>query len=183
MSLASFAQTRYSSFGIVDNPPYGMVAQLWNASTNVVYFDGLTVSAVPILPLPHGSNGIYPVSFLEFAFELANKEESQCTSVTSFVMGGSTAIQAPSTIRVSKQPCTPNGRPYGQPNGDGTFNYTIQNFVIIDTCIAMYCRIELSASPIPVQPNTGITIYTAAYDGVNGFSWTGETWFNFRWHQ
>jgi hypothetical protein len=176
------AQQRFVSFSNVENPPYGLVAQLWNASSDTIYVDSVSVAAAPNLPLARGTNATLPVSFLSFGFGLSNLEENQCTSNGSFLMGGNTAVVAFNTVRVTQQPCTPNGRPYGQSNGNGTYNYTPTNFVTLDACIGNHCWLDFSGGAIAIQPGTGITIYTSVYDGVNGFGWTGYAYSSFRWH-
>lgn len=182
LSTALFGQTRFISVSEVENPPYGLVAQLWNASTDTIYVDSVSITAAPNLPLPRGNNATIPVSYLSFGFGLSNLEEQQCTLTSSLVMGGSVLIPGPPTVRVSKQPCTPNDKPYGQSNGNGTYNYTPTNFIALDVCIGNHCWLDFSGGAIAVQPNTGITIYTGVYDGKDAFGWTGYAYTSFRWH-
>lgn len=175
-----FAQTRYVALSQVEDPPYGIVAQLWNASTTPVYLEFMEATGAPSVAFD---------GMIAFGFGLSNLEEQQCQPVAAYVFGGSTAVIAPNDgLRITQQPCTPNGQKYGIPIAGlppcafGT-NYTCTNFAPIKRCWLWSCSLDLTAAPLVIQPGTGITVYTQRYKDPYFFSWSGYASVNFRWHR
>jgi hypothetical protein len=175
LTLTASAQQFIAPVPNVYDPPYGMVAQLWNASTQTIYIDHIDASG-----LPEGtqvvSGGIY-----EFSFGYSHLEESQCRQVPWLtvdpVNGPQTSSDTP--IRVSQQPCTPNGLAYGVPTGPNSWNYTPTNLFGLGTCWQLACSIDFPGG-LPIPPNHGVTVYTAYYKDPSAFGWSGYAAVNFR---
>lgn len=179
-----FAQTRYISMSQVEDPPYGIVAQLWNSSNTPVYLESVESSGAASVIYSPATDGI-----LEFGYGLSNLEEQQCQAVQATVFGGNSLVVAPNDgVRVSQQPCTPNGLKYGVAyTGTGScngYNYTCTNFIPIKRCWgAVPCSVDLTVNPLVVQPGTGITLYSARYKDPYAFGWQGVVTVTFRWHR
>lgn len=192
-SAAASAQTRFVAYGAVENPPYGLVAQLWNgSSTTHVMLDSLIATAVATQICDSSGCHTYTLAdgIIEFGIGLSNIEENQCTPITPYVFGGTNAIQAfPNGVRVSMQPCTPNGLPYNAPNpgypncGGSGLNYTCTNFIGVMQCWGSFpCTLDLGSQPLDIPPGAGITVWTVRYKNDGGFGYNGMANVNFRYH-
>lgn len=174
-TLTASAQ-QFTATTKVTDPPYGMVAQLWNDTTATIYLDHIDVSAA----LDAGqTNGL-----LEFGIGYSHLEESQCKPALSTLIVD--PINGPATsndpnLRITQQPCTPNGLPYGQQIGPNQWNYTPTNSFNLSFCYGLACSIDLSNLAIP--PNHGVTVYTAYYVEPYAFGWKGYAAVNFRGHR
>lgn len=181
-SVSGFAQTQQfvASAPNVDDPPYGMVSQVWNGSTSTIYIDHIDVTAAL-----ESTGGL-----LQFGIGYSRLEESQCTAATMMILDPLNG-PTPSTdvsVRVSQQPCKPNGLTYGiclsncgAPNA--TYNYTPTNVDAngkplpnLATCW-MTCTFDIPGG-IAIPPNRGVTVYTAYLPAYSG--WKGYAAVNFR---
>lgn len=162
---SAFAKNNYSATAVVDDPPYGLVAQLWNGSAFPIYVTHIDVTT---------TNG----GMLNFGIGYSNLEQSDCTSfsvIAADPVAGPTVITGQG-IRPSAQPCTPGGHPYS------VTNYTLTNLFNLANCFGSVCSLEFPQG-VTIPPNHGVTIYTAFF--VNGSwanGWTGYAAVNFRWH-
>lgn len=166
VSLASFAQTPVVNFYApamnIYDPPYGLVAQLWNPSETI------TVDEVKVSGTPDGTL----TGAVTFAVGLSNIEQPGCqaTSITA-ADGVSTT-----SVRVSQQPCVINGQSYS------TANYTPTNISVLAQCWGNICVFD---RPFVLVPGRGITVYVARFlsptNYANGFP--GYIGVNFYWHK
>ena len=183
LSVASFAQTSpkyYSTTCMVDPGQfpysYGLVCQVWNASSASVFVDSIEAQSQPL----GSGSGNDPLAAFSIGFGMSNIEESACTTAkatTDYVND----ISQPVGIRITGQPCRPNGLVYGlQPNG--SFNYTPTNTGAYKWCYSYECSLE-PKNPIEVTPNHGITIYVEAIKNGNWVGWYGGHTVTFQYHQ
>lgn len=180
LSVSAFAQTQYySASGSVNDPPYGLIAQLWNGSSAPIYVTGVDITAQ--------LESVQPVTggLLIFGYGYSSLEENQCTPTSMIALNNTLgpSLYISSLIRVTQQPCTPNGMAYGIPLGPGMWNYTNTNqgFPNLMTCWFNSCKAEWPQG-IMIPPNHGMTIYSGLYKSPNSFGWNGYAGFQFQWH-
>lgn len=172
----SFAQTQqFTATAKVEDPPYGLVAQLWNNSTSTIYLDHIDVTAAPELKQV-ATGGI-----LQFGIGFSNVEESQCNAAPMLLLDPVNGPQfsTDTTVRVSQQPCTPNGLTYGVLLSPGKWNYTPTNIFTLASCWGLVCTVDYP-SGLAVPPNHGVTIYTGYYVESYAYGWKGYAAVNFR---
>lgn len=172
-----FAQ-QFTATANVEDPPYGLVAQLWNNTTSTIYLDHIDISGIAEATGQAGPNGL-----VEFGIGFSNLEESQCKPAPMLFLDPVNGPY-PSTdanLRVSQQPCTPNGLPYGIPLGNGKTNYTGTNLYALNFCYGGTCSANFN--PLPIPPGHGVTIYTAYYVSPYAFGWKGYVGVNFKGHR
>lgn len=183
-AVSGFAQTQqFTATTNVYDPPYGMVAQLWNNSTHTIYLDHIDVAA--------GAESTQTVidGVFRFGIGFSYLEENQCSPVSMVLLDpvNGPQVSTDTTVRVSQQPCTPNGLPYGTLLGPNRWNYTPTNLAPsgtpqlpnLATCNGLMCTLDYPAG-LAIPPNHGVTIYTAYYKGTYAFAWSGYAAVNFR---
>jgi hypothetical protein len=173
-----FAQ-QFTASTNVEDPPYGMVAQVWNNTTSTIYVDHIDVSGVL-----EASGQIAPNGIVEFGIGFSHLEENQCKPAVSTLFIDPVNGPYPSTdanLRVTQQPCTPGGLVYGIPLGPNKWNYTPTNLYVLSICYGTICSIDLSNLAVP--PGRGVTVYTSYYVGPYAYGWKGYVGVNFRGHR
>lgn len=168
----------------VTNPPYGMVAGIFNHGTTPIYLDEVSASVGPSVEYNPTTDG-----YVGFGFGLSNIEEDQCATApiwwddsTRAASGLSLAASSSDTLaHVQQQTCTPHGLPYGVALSGGGFNYTGTNLIPLKNCWDEKCDLM----PRSIAPGTGVTVYIARYRASDGaaFGVAGKAVVNFRWHQ
>lgn len=167
-SVFAFTQTRYTSQIIeVDNPQYGLTAQLFNGSQSDIFLDRATIKGFNILPLFVGSDSPDHVSVMLLSIGLSNVEQSNCVPDHN-VIALSGIANLTNGVRVSSYPCQSE--------------YILLDFASLETCVSKDCTFDYRAEPIIVHPGTGVTLWVAVYDGKNAFSFVGHAWLSFEWH-
>jgi len=192
LCAASFAQTKqFVSEVSVVNPPYGLVAGIFNRGTTNIFLDEVSASVGPAVTYNPSTDG-----YIGFGFGLSNVEEDQCQNgvinwddSTRVPLGQPLAATTSDTLaHVQMQPCTPHGLGYGIPCSysfclpAGGFNYTLTNLIAVKNCWAELC--ELGKTRV-IAPGTGVTVYIARYRLSDGaaFGVSGQAIVTFRWHQ
>jgi hypothetical protein len=175
LSTLVSAQT-FTATARVEDPPYGLVAQLWNNTPSTIYVDHIDISGIL-----EATGQVAPNGLVEFGIGFSNIEENQCKPAISLLMIDPVNGPFPNTdtnLRVTQQPCTPGGLAYGIPLSPGKWNYTPTNLYAINFCYGFVCSLDLSGFPVP--PGRGVTVYTAYYVEPNAFGWKGYVGVNFR---
>lgn len=174
LSLApvGFAQTQqFTATAVnIEDPPYGLVAQLWCVAGCVV--DHIGVSGV-LEPNQSGE--------VAFGFGFSFTEENECTPTPITTFDPLTGPQAwtDTTVRASQQPCTPNGMPYTSTNYTRTNTAPAGSYQppVLYQCWVFSCAIDFPAGLI-IPPNHGVTVYTSLQPAYTG--WKGYASVNFR---
>jgi hypothetical protein len=171
-AVSGFAQTQqFNATAVnIDDPPYGLVAQLWCASGCVI--DHIDATGI----LDPGQSG-QPT----FGFGFSFTEENHCKPTPVIVfdpVNGPQPISDPGT-RASQQPCTPNGLPYSSSNYTPT-NTAPAGFYqppVLQQCWQLVCSIDFPGG-LTIPPNHGVTVYTSLQPSYLG--WKGYASVNFR---
>lgn len=188
-TLTASAQ-QFTATARVEDPPYGLVAQLWNNTTSTIYVDHIDISGIL-----EASGQVAPNGLVEFGIGFSNLEENQCKPAISMLFIDPSDGPYPSTdanLRVTQQPCTPGGLAYGVPLGPNKWNYTPTNLYVLNFCYGFICSLDIAGLPIP--PGHGVTVYTAYYveecykDPTGAwkscaYGWKGYVGVNFRGHR
>lgn len=200
-NLLCQVQTKYFTTTIdVTNPPYGIVAQIFNHGATPIYIDEVSVSAglfTALMPSctstePNPDHTIACGYILQSVYAIAS-EEINCTPKPILWedfsrLGNSTATATDTAVTASSQPCNPHGLAYGIPyTGQGNcngFNYSnCAGLLLLKSCREESCTLQYSV-PRPIPPGAGISVWTARYriDGY-AFPQVGITSVNFKWHE
>lgn len=184
------SQSRYVAMSQVETVPYGMVSQLFNGSASTVTLESVEVSgAINTVCDPTCHSYSSADGLLQFGFSLDNTEESQCQAVTGYVLAAATQVAPQDGVRVSQQPCTPNGLTYGVPytgtGNCGGFNYTCISTVGVKRCWGAgqihTCTLDLTAATLTLSPGQGVAVWSGRYKNESAFSWQGYVTVAFRW--
>lgn len=195
MSLASFAQTtQFTVTANVNDPPYGLVAQLWNNSASTVYLDHLDITGAP------ESAQVATGGVFQFGIGFSYVEENQCKAISMILLDpmNGPQLSTDNSIRASQQSCTPNGLTYGVPVSPGVWNYTSTNTAptgtpqlpVLAMCWGLQCTLDYPTG-LAIPSHHGVTVYTSYYvddcykDSTGAwkscaFGWKGYAAVNFR---
>jgi len=178
----------FTSTVSVINPPYGIVAGIFNKGTTPIYLDAVAASVGPAVNYDPATQG-----YIGWGYGLSNAEEDQCQSGTIFwddstrVTSGLslTTTSTDTQAHVQMQPCTPHGLAYGIPLSGGGFNYTnldAPNPNGIKRCWNETCDLTV---PRTIAPGTGITVWISRYRLSDGsaFGVSGQATVTFNFHQ
>lgn len=201
-SVFAVAQTKqyFTTTMKVENPPYGLVAQLWNPSDSgeTIYVDSVDFSIVPtVVYVANKIDSSYLTNgFLNSAVGLSKMEELQCHAGVINKLDWTNPVPATSSdthVRASMQPCTPRGMQYGipytGPGNCGGYNYTCTNPFGLGSSYGLnYVVTPPSDTPLP--PGSGVTIYSGRYiidtdpncPGCS-FGYMGYVYVNIRFHK
>lgn len=183
----------FTSTVSVVNPPYGILAGIFNHGTTPIYLDAVTASVGPAVEYNPATDG-----YIGFGYGLSNVEEDQCQTGAIFwddstrtASGLSLAITSADTqAHIQMQTCTPHGLPYGVclsacGTANATYNYTQTNAPNpngIKRCWNEVCDLTV---PRTIAPGTGVTVYISRYRLSDGaaFGVQGQATVTFNFHQ
>jgi hypothetical protein len=178
----------FTSTVSVVNPPYGMVAGIFNHGTTPIYLDAVAASVGPAVNYNPPTDG-----YIGWGYGLSNAEEDECQpgnifwdDSTRVASGLSLATTSADTqARIQMQPCTPHGLTYGVPLSGGAFNYTnidAPNPDGIKRCWNEVCDLTV---PRTIAPGTGVTVWISRYRLSDGaaFGVSGKATVTFNFHQ
>jgi hypothetical protein len=201
-AFSQTAQTKqyFTTTMKVENPPYGLVAQVFNPpdSGEIIYIDSIDFSIIPAIN--YVVNKVDPSfttnGFIGGAVGLSKLEEIQCQSGIINRLDWSNPVPATindTHVRASMQPCTPRGMQYGIPyTGPGNcfgYNYTCTNPFGLGASNALnYALRPPDDQPLP--PGSGVTVYSGRYildsdpycPGC-AFGYMGYVYVNIRFHK